>query len=153
MTMRTLHTLFIYIALALSLAGCKNEDDIEAIFEGKTWYITSGYVQGQPLRGDNLKTLCQSPQTYNISFSKENFTATLGPGITCSGRWQADGKSNTFSFNVAQETQPQSQLDRLLWSALKKTVRYSGDTNLIELYADEANRITLSIRRSPESII
>ena len=150
---KALYTLFTCMAMALCLTACRQEDDIEEIFTGKTWYITSGCVQGHPLAGDDIKTLCQDSQAYLVSFSQDTFTGVLSSGTTYSGTWEADGKSRSFSLAVRQEATPQSQLDRHIYNTLRGTVRYEGDTNIIHLYADDANYITLSIRRSPESII
>lgn len=152
MKAKTVYTLFIYMAIVLGLAGCKNEDDIEEIFVGKTWYITGGYVQGRPLAGDDLHTLCQSSQEYLVSFSQDTFTGVLS-GTTYAGKWEANGKKRSFRLEIRQEANPQSQLDRLIYSTMKNATRYEGDSNIIRLHADDGNYINLSINRSPESII
>ncbi|MBQ9640892.1 MAG: DUF4847 family protein [Bacteroidaceae bacterium] len=138
---------------AVCITSCKREDDLSEIFEGKTWYITSAYIQGRPLGGNDLKTFYASETAFLISFGKETFTGTLSDGNTFSGTWEANGKTQQFHLNIQNEAMPSATLDRFIYNTLKRAVRYEGDANILKLYEDDANFISLSSKRSPESVI
>ena len=123
------------------MAGCKKSDDIDKIFIGKTWYMTSGMIQGQPIRGDELKKFFVSSNTYMLSFATSTMSGSLSSGTTLGATWTADGKSNDMSIRLT---------DNLL-NILKGVKWYRGDENIITLYADDQNYIGLSEKRSAQS--
>jgi hypothetical protein len=133
-------------------ASCKKEDDIQALFEGKTWYITNGYIQGRQLAGDDIRSLCASPQAYQISFSTSSFVATLTDGNTFTGQWKADGKNQTFTLNIRQEPSKfNTLLEENIYHTLKKTIRYEGDINIMKFHTNDGSYIGCGSKRSPES--
>ena len=145
--------LFTLLATSLLCASCQKEDDISELFEGKTWYITNGYIQGRQLVGDDIKTLCAAPTAFQISFSQSTFIGTLNDGNTVTGKWEANGKTKAFSLSIRQEASTSTQLEGLIYNTLKKIIRYEGDTNIMKFYADDANYIGCGNQRSPKSIL
>lgn len=133
------------------ISACKKEDDIDKIFEGKTWYFANGVVQGRPISGDNLKQFYKNNDTYRIVFGKDNLQGTLSTGNTFIGTWKADGKKQTMEFRLSEPADLTSELDRALYNTLRKTVRYEGDENQMTLKADDQNHISCSSTRTKES--
>ena len=151
---KTRNILFALLAIcAICLSSCKMEDDITELFEGKTWYITNGYVQGMPISGDDIKTLCASPTAYQITFSQQSFIGTLSDGNTFTGKWEANGKTRSFNLSIHQNANTSTMLEQLIYNTLKKTTHYEGDTNIMKFYAEDANYIGFSSKRSPESLL
>ena len=149
--MKHFQTLLCLAALICCLAACKKEDDISELFEGRKLYMTEVRIQGSNFVGEDLKTIYRSENAYYIQFGNETFTGTLASGFNFSGTWEADGKKQTFRLNFSEIPSVNLQTDRLILNTLRKVIRYEGDSNIIRLIADEANVVTLSARRSPES--
>ena len=147
------YTLYIiYTALAVMvMAGCKKSDDIDKIFIGKTWYMTSGMIQGQPIRGDELKKFFVSSNTYVLSFATSTMSGSLSSGTTLGATWTADGKSNDMSIRLTDTPTVDNPFDSNLLNILKGVKWYKGDENIITLYADDQNYIGLSEKRSAQS--
>ena len=146
------YTSIVLTICALTLMGaCKKGDDIDKIFEGKTWYFANGKVQGRPISGDDLKKFYQSNDTYRIVFGTDNLQGTLSSGNNFIGTWKADGKKQTMEFRLSEPAGLTSELDRALYNTLRKTVRYEGDENNMTLKADELNYISCSSTRTKES--
>ena len=133
------------------VSSCKKEDDLDKIFYGRTWYMASGKIQGQPIVGDNLKKFYSSENAYYVSFGTETVTGSLEAGRTFSGTWTVDGKARTLHFEIHTTLSTNDVMDRSLYGILQKTVRYSGDENILTLYADDYNYIGFSAKRSESS--
>lgn len=137
---------------ALMLMGaCKKSDDIDKIFEGRTWYIVRGTIQGRPISGDNLKQFYQNDNAYQIRFGKESLQGTLSSGVSFSGTWKADGKKQTMELILLNLSGSASELDNAIFNTLRKTISYKGDENQIELRADDQNFIGFNSTRTKES--
>ena len=148
----TLYIIYVQIALMFCFASCKNEDDLDKIFQGRTWYMTGGVIQGKPISGELLKTFYKGDNLYCVSFGENTLTGTLSAGTTFSGEWQADGKKQTMSLTIPHGISSASTFDEDLYNnVLKRVTRYKGDENIMSLYADDYNYINFDSRRTAES--
>lgn len=138
------------ISLAI-LCSCSKSDDLDELFIGRTLYVTSGLINSQPIKGDDLKKICQSDQTYIIHFNENTFSCTLDYGCTFSGTWTADGKNQTISLHVNEHPQMKSPLDSNIFMVLRNVRSYSGDSNIIKLEADRDNCVSFSAQRTADS--
>ena len=71
-------------AISLIAAACDTDDDINAIFRERTWYLT--YVQD-----GNVKRHPEHNKFYSIDFKNDIFTAITPNGAVIKGKWNADG--------------------------------------------------------------
>ena len=149
--MKKLTLITLALATLMLMGACKKSDDIGKLFEGKTWYFANGKVQGQPISGDNLKRFYKDNDTYRINFGTETLQGTLSAGKTFTGKWEADGKKQTIEFRLSEPAGTLDELDRAIFNTLRKTVRYKGDENEMELKADDQNYISCSSTRTKES--
>ncbi len=136
---------------AMMLSGCRKSDDIDEIFTSKTWYMTSGMIQGQPIRGNELKKFFVSDKTYVLNFGAGTVSGSLSASTTLNGTWSADGKTNDLRLQLNGNPTADTPFDQNLLNILKGVVRYSGDVNIVTLYADGDNYIGFSAKRSAES--
>ncbi len=141
---RILYTLLLLLPLAI-LTSCSNEDDINEIFVGRTFYFRSAKINGVQLNSD-VKEFYQADNTYCISFTSGTFSGTMAKDTHISGHWSADGSSNEFrmTFNNSEGINSSSELCQKLYNILKNATRYSGDSKIITIYKDNANSILLS---------
>ena len=140
-----------YLVLALCtlmlMGACKKSDDIDKIFEGRTWYFANAIIQGQKV----VSEFYQKDNTYILYFGKESLQGTLSTGASFTGTWKADGKEQTMEFVQLEPTAPLNELDNNIFNVLKKIVRYKGDENQIMLIADDQNLINCTSTRTKES--
>lgn len=123
-------------------ASCSNEDDVDDIFVGRTWYITGATINGTSIDGDELKELYANPDTYYLNFAVQTFSGRLVAGSTLSGSWTADGKNHTITLQVSQASNTDaSVVSRNIYNVLRNAKTYSGDTHYIILYADKQNYV------------
>ena len=142
------------ISLIISLAtlcSCSKSDDLDELFIGRTLYLTSGMVNSQPIKGDDLKKICQSDETYIIHFNENTFSCTLDYGCTFNGTWTADGKNQTITLNISERPKINSPLDSNIFTVLSHVRSYSGDSNIIKLEADKENCVSYSAKRTADS--
>lgn len=139
---------FAYIALAtltLCLAACSNEDDVNAIFVGKTWQITSATTEGETFNGDEIKELYSQTGTYYIIFTASTFTGALVSGSSIAGKWSADGDSHDLrlSFTTAQQVNA-SNVSQTVYDILANATSYAGDENTLIIKKDSRNYVLMS---------
>ena len=131
------HLKILFRTLALSTIlftaiSCSTDDDIDAIFRERTWYIT--YIQDA-----NTKRYPKN-KLYSIEFKSENFTATMPNGATIKGKWYADGSSaRTFNCrNVIQEGRITGDtIAERMYEIMKNAQNYEGDTNWLQIKQDK----------------
>ncbi|MDE5999961.1 MAG: hypothetical protein K2H04_07855, partial [Bacteroidaceae bacterium] len=76
----------VQVAFSLGLAlltctACENEDDINEIFVGKTWYMNGGTIGGKKLNSDIRNFYTDSgTNAYYITFSSQTFKGMLTNG-------------------------------------------------------------------------
>ena len=147
----TLYILYTLMAVMMGMSSCKKSDDIDQIFTSKTWYMTSGMIQGQPITGENLKKFFVSQNTYVLNFGAKALSGALSSGLPLNGTWTADGKSNDMKLQFSGSPTAENPFDSNLLNILRGVVRHSGDENIVTLYADGNNFIGFSSKRSAQS--
>ena len=149
---RFLLLLLIAAAPVLIATSCSSEDDLNAIFNGKTWYITGARINGQELTGDQLKSLYTNADAYRILFTSSTFSGALAPGSTINGTWSADGKDKTFQMNFSTANYVEAAtVSNLIYNILRYATTYSGDENVLKIQQDSDNFVRLSIQRTTAS--
>lgn len=137
----------LFLALLL-LSSCAKEDDVQAIFEGKTWYVTGAVINGQSIDGAEITALFASQETYLLRFSSTTFTGILASGSSLAGTWSADGKHQTLSLKIQQADQVNATtLSRNLYNILNSATSYSGDTHILYIKADNKNYIQFDVSK------
>ncbi|MBR2191725.1 MAG: DUF4847 family protein [Bacteroidaceae bacterium] len=143
--------LLLIIALIPSLlaTSCQNEDDIDAIFNGKTWFITGGCINGTNITGEELKSIYANSNSFFLTFSASTFGGVLVAGSNVSGTWKADGKDQSIYLNFQSESNVNlSPLSSNIYNVLKNAQHYSGDVNVLKIMQDNYNFIRLSSQRN-----
>jgi len=143
--------LLLIIALIPSLlaTSCQNEDDIDAIFNGKTWFITGGCINGTNIKGDDLKSIYANANSYFLTFSASTFGGVLVAGSNVSGTWKADGKDQSIFLNFQSESNVNlSPLSSNIYNILKNAKYYSGDVNVLRISQDDYNYIRLTSNKN-----
>lgn len=132
-------------ALALCLAACSNEDDINAIFVGKTWQITSATTEGETLNGEEIKELYAHTGAYYLIFTASTFTGALVSGSSIAGKWSADGDTRALrlNFTTAQQVSA-SDVSKTIYDILSNATAYAGDENTLYIKQDSRNYVLLS---------
>ena len=147
----TLYILYTLMAVMVGMTSCKKTDDIDQIFTSKTWYMTSGMIQGQPITGENLKKFFTSDKTYVLNFGSGALSGALSAGLSLNGTWAADGKTNDMKLQFTGSPTAENPFDSNLLNILRNVVKYSGDENIVRLSADDNNYIEFSSKRSAQS--
>jgi len=143
--------LLLIIALIPSLlaTSCQNEDDIDAIFNGKTWFITGGCINGNNIKGDDLKSIYANANSYFLTFSASTFGGVLVAGSNVSGTWKADGKDQSIFLNFQSESNVNlSPLSSNIYNIMKNAKYYSGDVNVLRISQDDYNYIRLTSNKN-----
>lgn len=143
--------LLLIIALIPSLlaTSCQNEDDIDAIFNGKTWFITGGCINSTNIKGDDLKSIYANANSYFLTFSASTFGGVLVAGSNVSGSWKADGKDQSIFLNFQSESNVNlSPLSSNIYNILKNAKYYSGDVNVLRISQDDYNYIRLTSNKN-----
>ncbi len=141
------YILFLLLILipVLIITSCENEDDIEAIFYGKSWKITGATINGTELNGDKLRQLYVSDDAYTIYFADGTFSATFASGSNTKGTWKANGKKQTFGVNVTSQTGiDATELSSQLFTIFRSATKYKGDVNILRISSDPQNYIRLT---------
>ncbi len=126
---------FIFFALFFC-TGCSNEDDIEGIFVGKTWYVnymfkTDGKTAA--FTEEEKETIDNDRENYCIVFGKETFNAKSGDFIF-SGSWSADGGKHAIHFMLDGNAVPSDAVSNKFVEVIKGAVRYTGDYEQLRIY-------------------
>ncbi|KAA6347022.1 hypothetical protein EZS27_005496 [termite gut metagenome] len=146
------------ICMLFAFASCKQTDDINGIFTGKTWKLTE-------IRYDNGE-LCRDYWTTPVGFNQEAFDASYrlkaltdcftlsfsgievngkvngqytgkATNVVLSGDWYADGESKTFHTSGQSTENDNDILGRAFANAIKNAESYSGDYNNLTVYFKE----------------
>lgn len=131
------------------LMGCNTSDDVLDIFTGKTWKLTvisdskgktdwHDYWGGDDAARQASMKLLDGENNFTITFAgveleSGNIEGTYGGrGVNdvLSGKWTANGKSN--SFTTSDQATPGAKdniLEKAFIYALINAYKYEGDTN------------------------
>lgn len=141
-----LYRLFLASLCVLLFAGCNREDDIEGIFTGKVWHM-AGFYETHDWDNPNMGTPINKYNSlsdltaYNIELMVDGIAVvTLPERCQLQGRWEADGKSRTFSFSewktVTGDPKKLTGFGKQMYDELFKVGYYQGNSNYIRLFDD-----------------
>lgn len=146
------------LLLALSslslLSGCNNEDDVAAVFTGKTWKLSRLTTKGSSApfypgiwnndkdMKESLNKLNRETSYFTIEFKGEELEGELlgtnvsgqGSGVTFSGTWSADGKSRSLTLNLKTQGTENDPLGKAFINGLQNVYKYEGDMHSLTLY-------------------
>lgn len=139
---------YIYFSL-LALTACSNEDDIEEIFIGRTWYMNGATINGMKLNSDikNFYTDARE-RAYYISFSAGTFTGVLSEGVFFSGTWAANGKEQTILMNIKQKPNTQTIFDKQIFNIISSASSYNSGADFLSIKEDNQNIVLFGSSRS-----
>ena len=138
-------TFILYLTLTLlAVASCKNEDDVEEIFTGKTWYMNGLVINGITSSEETKKFYTEEGQgAYYITFASSTFNGKLSSGVTFSGTWEADGKHQTIALHLQQKASSSLVIDKQIYNILSNVTSYSSGASF--LYLNDKNHNTLRL--------
>ena len=137
------------ISILAFFTSCSNEDDIEEIFIGRTWYMNGATVNGLKLNSD-IKNFYTSagPNAYYISFAPSTFKGVMAEGKTFSGTWQADGKNQTITLKVTTPASLDTPFDKQIYNIIVNTTRYTSGADFLQLKQDGGNIVIFGASRT-----
>lgn len=139
---------FLLVLLA-SITACSNEDDIEDILVGRTWYMNGATINGMKLNSEIKNFYTDAGENaYFISFSAGTFTGVLSEGVHFSGTWSANGKKQTISMTVKKQPATQSTFDKQIYKIISSVTSYNSGADFLRLQEDKQNFILLGSSRS-----
>jgi hypothetical protein len=141
--------LLLFLGLVLlACTACENEDDIDQIFTGKTWYMNGGIISGKKLNSDvqNFYTNART-DAYYITFSSQTFTGMLTNGDSFSGTWSANGKKQTIKLNITQTPTASTPFDKQIYYIIAGATSYRSGATFLHLRKDEDNVLYLGNQR------
>lgn len=127
-----LNKIVILLAMMFVATACNTEDDIDAIFRERTWYLT--YI-----KAGNTESYSKN-KIYSIEFKNDNFNATMPNGAVIKGKWYADG-SDKHLFNC-RNVQMEGVISgdtiaERMYEIMKNAQKYDGDTNWLQIIQDK----------------
>ncbi len=140
-------TVALMTVCAFAFQSCSDGgDDIEEIFQGKTWYVTGAKVNGLNVNGEDLLQFYSNP--YYMIFTNNSVSGALEHGSEFVGYWQADGESKTLKITVKNYTTGNSTpLSNKVYDILRNATHYAGDANVLYIKQNDNNYIMLNTRR------
>ena len=139
---------FLSLLSVFTLVACSTDDDINDIFIGKTWYMSGGKLNGTDFTKDQVSSLYVNKDSYWIIFSQGTFTGKLSTNTSFSGNWEADGGHRRLTMNVTSSVNcEESVLDANIFRVIKNVTRYSGDSNILEIFSDDNSYINMGSMR------
>lgn len=139
--MKYINYIFKFTLLCLLLPlfyGCNEEDDIDGIFIGKTWYVTNllkANSNNTLLEENDWNTLANNRSKYLISFSNETFHAQAGD-YTFEGKWSVDGKKQAIHFIINDNIVGTDVISREFIKILKEASTYKGTYTYLRIYTE-----------------
>lgn len=137
------------LLMLFSFASCSQEDDIEEIFVGKTFYMDGATINRNRLNDEVKNFYTEAGEgAYYISFLSDTFHGALSSGVTFAGKWSANGKKQSIRFEVTNKPNTTSTFDKQIYNIISATTSYSSGADFIHLKKDEDNALYLSTSRS-----
>lgn len=148
--MRKLHPHFLYLLLlALTLTACNNEDDLDDIFVGKTWYMNGATINGLKLNSEISNFYTDAGEgAYYITFSSQTFQGMLSAGVNFSGTWTADGKNQSITLNISNKPATTTTFDKQIYNILSATTSYKSGADFLQLKQDNQNLVLFGDSRN-----
>lgn len=118
------------------LAACSDEDDINAIFVGRTWKLTTIMQNGKSiydLVSNEQKEISESArESYVITFSDKAFSGkTLNDAFN--GTWTVNGKNREIHFTFRDVPSPSGAVSKKMIEIIQNATKYEGDTNQLTI--------------------
>lgn len=133
----------------LTLFSCNQEDDIETIFVGKTWYMNGATINHQKLNSDIKNFYTDAGDAaYYITFAQTTFKGALSHDVPFSGTWKADGKHQTITLEFSQKPATDIVFDKELEHILLGITSYESGADFLKLKKDGDNMILLGDSRT-----
>lgn len=144
--------LYIFIAsfiALLTLTCCSREDDVNEIFNGKTWYMNGGVINGMKLNSEikNFYTTA-GDAAYKISFTGDAFQCVLSDGVTFNGTWSADGKNHTIVLKIRKKPEMNNPFDNQIYNIISSAKSYDSGADFLFLKQDGGNAVYLGGKRT-----
>lgn len=138
------------VFIVLATSGCNKEDDINAIFANRTWYVINlmSNSKESALSNAQFQTLYKRSDTYFIKFTTTgNFSVTTTSGSSYSGTCHIVGKKQSITFDLGNASGTEFISNTIIdW--MKNTTSYVGDTEQLELHQkDSSTFIVLGKKR------
>ncbi|MDE6722094.1 MAG: DUF4847 family protein [Bacteroidaceae bacterium] len=132
----------------LTCTACENEDDIDEIFIGKTWYMNGGTISGKKLNSDirNFYTDAGT-NAYYITFSSQTFKGMLTNGDSFAGTWTADGKKQTLKLKMTETPTASTPFDKQIYHIIANATSYRSGADFLQLKKDGENVLLLGNKR------
>lgn len=148
---KILSTLLTLIAILTALpliTACSNEDDIDEIFIGRTWYMNGATVNGKKLNSEikNFYTPAGS-KAYYITFSSGTFTGMMSEGKPFSGTWEADAGKQTLTLKLTKTADLDTPFDKQIYNIVANTTRYTSGADFLQLKQDNDNIVLFGASR------
>lgn len=129
-------------------SSCNDEDDIDEIFVGKTWYMNGATVNGLRLNSEVKNFYTEAGAgAYFITFSNGTFNGMMSAGDPFSGTWEANGKKQTITLKIKNSPNVSTTFDRQIFSIITKSSSYSSGADFIKLKQDKQNEVVFGNSR------
>lgn len=140
--------LFFSIAAVLAavlFSSCSEDgDDLNELFADKKFKITGCVYNGVNINGMEVKEFYSNPYYLELN-AGGSFKCELVSGSLVTGTWRADGENRLMVLNVMNsDGTDKSVLSRQVFEVLRNVGSYSGDSNVMKLYKDKNNFLTLN---------
>ena len=147
--MKRIINILLLLTTLLSFSSCSQEDDIEEIFVGRTWYMTGATINGMRLNSEIKNFYTEAGEgAYYISFSAGTFRGVLSSGVTFSGTREADGKKQSIKMDITNKPNTSSTFDKQIYGIISALSSYSSGADFLHLSKDGNNTVYLSSSRS-----
>lgn len=136
-------------AITCLFASCSNEDDIDEIFIGKTWYMNGATVNGLRLNSDvKIFYTEDGSGAYYITFSNGTFNGMMSAGDSFSGTWKANGKKQSITLDVKNSPDMSTTFDRQIFNIISNSTSYSSGADFIKMKQDKHNEVLFGSSRN-----
>lgn len=155
---RNISYLLLLLTLFPVLSSCDNEDDVEAIFNGKTWKLSRLTTKGSsaPFYSGIWKNEEEEKKSKDRLREEGNFTIVFNSvdvngeitgtadakGVTAridNAALKINGKERTISIFGRISGSESDPLAKAFLSGLGKVSSYEGDSNSLTLYFEDEN--------------
>ncbi len=137
---KTILRILCILLLAPALAGCNDEDDIDAIFTKKKWKVVylaktsdwnnaNDYVIQQA-----YDTHKEDADAYTVYFGEKN-VVIRGLTAVWQGTWEVDAKKRTMKINISDKNNPgKTEPEKEFLQRVSEARHYKGDEIILKLF-------------------
>ncbi len=132
----------------LFLTSCSQEDDLDEIFNGKTWYMNGGMINGMKLNSEVKTFYSYGNDAYKVYFGAGVFQGSLSKGINFAGTWTANGKKQGITMTFTEKPSTSVPFDKQIANIIANATSYNSGAEFLEIRQDANNSIMLCIDRN-----